>query len=231
MTSIGVDAFQGCTITSVVIHSNIQRIEDGSGHIDGIWRGAFSQCSSLTYVSLPTSLTHIGGQAFFEAKFTSITLPTSLVTIAGHGFTLTPLISINLPTSLRVLGGASFVMCRSLLSIVLPTSLTYLESHAFKECTSLTQVSIPTSLSRLNIEVFYNAPLVSIRLPTSLTSIGKLQTRYKMADDLYTSRHNPTTAIFQELIRSGHLLYALAIATQAPYCTCRIVWTVVCMIV
>lgn len=66
ITSIGANAFQGCTgLTSIIIPSNITSI--GSA--------AFQSCTGLTSISLPNTLTTIGSTAFtYCSKITSVTL-------------------------------------------------------------------------------------------------------------------------------------------------------------
>jgi hypothetical protein len=73
----------------------------------GAW--AFLKCSGLTSVTIPNSVTSIGGYAFSSSGLTSVTIPNSVTSIAGSAFShCTGLTSITLPRSIRRLGEGSF---------------------------------------------------------------------------------------------------------------------------
>ena len=74
--SIGVEAFCGCSFTSVTIPNSVTSIGDG----------AFNWCGSLTSVTIPNSVTSIGEQAFCGCSFTSVTIPNSVTSIGIHAF-------------------------------------------------------------------------------------------------------------------------------------------------
>jgi hypothetical protein len=67
VTSIGYEAFSGCTLTSVTIPSSVTSIEIK----------AFYMCNNLTSVIIPGSVTSIGGGAFmYCSNITSVTFAT-----------------------------------------------------------------------------------------------------------------------------------------------------------
>ena len=74
--SIGVQAFCGCSFTSVTIPNSVTSIGDG----------AFNWCGSLTSVTIPNSVTSIGEQAFCGCSFTSVTIPNSVTSIGNFAF-------------------------------------------------------------------------------------------------------------------------------------------------
>ena len=93
VTSIGVDAFYGCTdLTAVIIPNSVTKIE----------KGAFFGCTKLESINIPDSVTEIGEDAFFDCE--------SLQTI-------------EIPKSITKIGENAFAYCKSLQNITIPTSI------------------------------------------------------------------------------------------------------------
>ena len=64
----------------------VKRIIIGDS-VTTIGNGAFSDCSSLTSVTIPNSVTTIGRSAFEGcSSLTSVTIPNSVTTIGGYAF-------------------------------------------------------------------------------------------------------------------------------------------------
>jgi hypothetical protein len=76
VTGIGVQAFEGSGLTSVVIPNTITSIGEG----------AFGLCYQLASVTIPNSVTSIGEEAFQNCALTSITVPNSVTSIGGDAF-------------------------------------------------------------------------------------------------------------------------------------------------
>ena len=70
---------------------------------------AFSNCSGLTSIDIPNSITSIGNSAFQDCGLTSITIPNSVTTIGAHAFYgCSSLTSIDIPNSVTSIGGSAF---------------------------------------------------------------------------------------------------------------------------
>ncbi len=153
-------------------------INEGITGFQCIWwdqKCLFRNCTALTKVTLPQSLTSIGDYAFLCCtRLTSVTLPQSLTSIGKYAFQdCNGLTDITLPQSLTSIGASAFRGCTELTVINLPQSLTSIGEYAFEGCSSLTDVTLPESLTSIERNVFENCTgLTVITLPQNLTSIG-----------------------------------------------------------
>ena len=166
VTSIGDDAFAGCTsLTSITIPNSVTSIGDG----------AFAYCDSLTSVTIGNSVTSIGRYAFRDCdSLTSITIPNSVTSIGdGVFYDCTSLTSITIPNSVTSIGSSAFAYCESLTSVTIPNSVTSIGDDAFRNCTSLTSVTIGNSVTSIGNSAFSGCDaLTSVTIPNSVTSIG-----------------------------------------------------------
>ena len=209
VTSIGYDAFYNCPITKATIptlaisyirNSNLKEVVITSG--ENIPDSAFYNCSSLTSIVIPDSVTSIGSSAFYgctslvyntygtikylgnenkpylvaistvNTNFTSYELHEQTKILAGTFKNCTRLTSITIPDTVTSIAG-SFYGCSSLTSIVIPDSVTSIGYRAFYNCSSLTSIVIPDSVTSIGEDAFYNcSSLTSIEIPDSVTSIG-----------------------------------------------------------
>ena len=140
-----------------------------------IENGVFSDCSSLTSINIPNSVTSIGDNAFGSCySLTSITIPSSVTSIGESVFQYCiGLTSIEIPSSVTSIGNDVFYECSSLTSIDIPSSVTSIGNHVFYECSSLTSITIPNSVTSIGESAFDKCSgLTSITIPNSVTSIG-----------------------------------------------------------
>ena len=117
-----------------------------------IGQGAFSDCTSLTSISLPSSLTSIGDWAFSNTGISSVSIPEGITDIKGRVFN----------------------SCQNLISIVFPSSLKYIGEYAFAGCASLSKINLPESLETIGKESFSYCPLIkNVTIPASVNIIGE----------------------------------------------------------
>ena len=135
--------------------SDIKRIIIDDG-VTTIGWSAFSDCRSLTSVTIPNSVTEIGYNAFEDCRsLTSITIPNSVTEIKHYTFRgCSKLTSVTIPNSVTTIGISAFSYCRSLTSITIPNSVTRIGKEAFEQCRSLTSITIPNSVTRIGKEAF-----------------------------------------------------------------------------
>ena len=134
----------------------------------------FYNCSGLTSITIPSSVTNLGQYAFSGCSgLTSITLPNSMTCIGQYAFYgCTGSISITIPNSVTSIGNYAFYGCSGLKSVTIPNSVTSIGNYAFYDCTGLTAVTIPNSVTSIGNFAFYGCYLRSLTIGAGVTSIG-----------------------------------------------------------
>ena len=127
------------------------------------------------YDGLP--VTTIGTSAFWNCtNVTSITLPETITEIRQEAFdSCTALKSINLPEGLTVLGSSAFAFCHALESINIPKGITYIGNNTFYSCSSLASVFIGSNVTKIGDRAFWGCDsLASVTFGenSKLVSIG-----------------------------------------------------------
>ena len=144
ITSIGNNAFYGCSLTNIRI----------PGSVTSIGKYALEDCMSLTSVTIPGNVESIGESAFYYCdNLTDVTLQDGVKSIGDAAFIwCNNLTNIVLPNSVTSIGYYAFKDCTSLTSIKIPDSVTSIGNDAFKNCSSLKTISLSckSSLKRSN---------------------------------------------------------------------------------
>ena len=137
--------------------------------------GVFQNCTRLTSITIPDSVTSIGYDAFNGcSSLTSVVIPDGVTSIGeGAFYCCSSLTSIEIPDSVSSIGISAFNGCSSLTNIEIPDSVTSIGHYAFRNCSSLTSIEIPDGVTSIGHYAFYGcSSLTSIEIPDGVTSIG-----------------------------------------------------------
>ena len=130
------------TYDTYYIPSSLKSVTVTGGNI---LYGAFYNCTGLTSVTIPDSLTSIGPETFRGCSgLTSITIPDSVTSIGDTAFSgCTGLTSITIGGGVTSIGDSVFSGCTGLTSITIPNSVTNIGESAFSGCSSLESITVP----------------------------------------------------------------------------------------
>ena len=123
---------------------------------DEIGEYAFHDCSGLTSLTLPSSITSIGESAFRNCHgLTSLTLPAGITRIGSYAFEgCSGLTSLTLPDGITSIGDDAFWGCSGLTSLTLPATITSIGNCAFYICSGLTSLTLPDGITSIGYSAF-----------------------------------------------------------------------------
>ena len=149
---------------------------------------AFSGCSGLTQVTIPSGITSIGEAAFdICSSLAEITLPDTVTSIGKWTFSECGVSKLVMPASLTEIGESAFEYCRNLKTAGPAGSgadyefgwTTAVPANAFQDCRSLTAVNIPETVESIGEAAFYGCTgLTNITIPAYVTDIGEFAFGY-----------------------------------------------------
>ena len=182
--SYSVTGIGTCKDTNVVIPATYN-----NKPVTSIGDMAFTDCDSLTNITIPDSVTSIGiGVLMMCDSLTSIVVDKNNAiyqSIDGNLYSKNGKIlvayasgkndtSFTIPNSVTSIGEGTFAGCTSLTNVTIPNSVTSIGESVFARCTSLTNITIPNSVTSIGGWAFQDcSSLTSITIPDNVTSIGE----------------------------------------------------------
>lgn len=137
---------------------------------------AFSGCSSLSRIELPTSLSEIQSYTFADcAQLDSVIIPHSVTSIGYDAFNgCTSLTYVEIPSSVTEINSGAFRGCSQLIRVQLPASVNSLSSNAFSQCASLEVIHVDKNnpaYTSINGVVFNKEKTKIVTIPRGIKSI------------------------------------------------------------
>lgn len=155
----------------------------------------FLNCTALTSITLPSTLTRVNSAFIGCSGLTEITFPETVVEI-GSLADCTGLTTLSIPSNVNVndffctnctaltsvnfkgnvgtrISSTSFSGCAALTSVNIPTGVVTIGNNSFDGCASLAQLTMPEPLATIGEYAFRNSGLTGITFQRNLTIIGK----------------------------------------------------------
>jgi hypothetical protein len=152
LATIGFAAFQRCQkIKTLTFSSDMRTLRNGNNDTldeSHSSSGAFAGCTGLTSLTLNAGLETIGDYSFYgcnNAGFTTLTLPSSVTTVGKQAFRNTKLTTATLSSGLTSLGDGAFQNATSLSTVTFNSGANTctLTGSVFNGCTGLTKILLP----------------------------------------------------------------------------------------
>ena len=212
--------------------------------IVGINEFAFADCTRLTSVTIPDSVSVIGSYAFSGCtNLTDITIPDSVKEIGAFVFENTQWYNNqpdgvvyagkfvytykgNMPENTSItlkdgtigIAGCAFEYRQSLTSITMPDSVSVINSYAFSECTNLTTITIPDNVKEIGASAFENTQWYNNQ-PDGVVYAGKVAYAYKcdMPENTSITLKDGTIGIVDYAFEHCEFLASITIPDSVEY--------------
>ena len=157
--------FSSNTLKKVKIHANITIINDK----------AFSGCTKLEYVNIPSSVQNIGIGAFENCiALKNVMINGNITEIKDFTFyNCIELYGVSLPNTVKIIGKNAFDGCIKMEGFSMPTNIVNIEDFAFANCRLIDNISFGYNLYSIGNEAFKNCKsLEGILIPASVNKLG-----------------------------------------------------------
>ena len=148
-----VDGIYYCRISATELQVSNKVFSDQNSTA---YTGAITIPAQVTYNGKNFNVVSIGEYAFRDcSSLTSVTIPNSITSIKSYAFYgCSAIVNLTIPTSVKEIGMGAFEGCSSLSQMILPQGLPVIEDETFYGCSSLQGVVIPSSITAVGEEAF-----------------------------------------------------------------------------
>lgn len=145
-----------------------------SSNGSGCYEGEISIPESITYQGRTFDVIGISERAFSECtKLTKVNIPSTILTIGYCSFSgCYSLSRIDIPESVKRIENGAFFNCKALVEVKLPENLTYLGESCFSGCTSLREIEIPKTINYLHAYIFRDCEFDEFHIYNEIEYVG-----------------------------------------------------------
>ncbi len=195
VTSIGEWAFEHCSLTTVYIPRNVEKVSGNSFYscnklseiIVDPWNYNYRSENNNTIIEQNTGtivvgcstipqfqyIKSIGESAYGGRDFSTIDIPSNIQHIGKGAFqNCHNLTSIVIPGSVDSIEYGAFILCTNLTSVDILEGVVNIGEAAFKFCYKLSSINLPQSVRTIGVHAFFASNITSIVLPCNITEIG-----------------------------------------------------------
>ena len=203
-TTIAEEAFGQCMINALTIPSTVTTIHSR----------AFANCTRLTTMHIPASVSHLGGGLFKGChNLKTITIDSlnqyyKVVDTAVYSINMDTLIShhlasgnVEVPGGVKVVAEDAFSLCKAR-NVELPEGLIQIKDRAFADVLTLRSVSFSQILAKIGMSAFaYCERLETIDIPNSVIWIGN--SAFEGCYSLHTVRMSDSIKVIPTMLFYG----------------------------
>lgn len=129
-------------------------------------------CSDLSEFKCSNDVSSIGKDAFYSCGLTSLTLPTSLTKIGYEAFSYSKIKSIVIPSGVKELPERIFQSCSNLEKVTLHSNIKSIGSYAFYK-TAVTKLELPQQLTTLGESALGSTKLIEVTIPDGVVVLER----------------------------------------------------------
>ena len=156
------------TAGAIVVPSTL-----GGCPVTRIGDAAFSKCTAVTDVTIPTTVTDIGKRAFYKCvALKNVPIPSSVTSIENGAFWGCE--SLADPNGFVVVRKVLHYYAGSAAEVTIPDGVTVIGNGAFNNHVALTSVIVPSGVAEIGQNAFSGcAALATAKIPATVKTIGQ----------------------------------------------------------